>query len=306
MSKVDQKWYEKTTKSIGMYAGMNGWLETVIPYEELTKNTDKEAISPAVFIKNPAYQSSFSPETAQAVDVSERIYDKVTMREFEMDNAPQRHFWTSQHSFFTQPILAGRGVGQQGNNFWPAIQNSYFVNESRMYYKGYLANVLGYYTAYYQHWQGGMTGTARSNRGNPNVFPARGSVVAELRYLEKYFPGSSSGVRFAGYSNNKKLVKTLDWKINKKGSVYPARDSGVNIVGIDLPGYEKYGDFTAWPQMMWGNLPSELSSFVYANTIDWEEPPISFEEFPDAFQSSRPSGEDLSPKRNKRESGIAE
>ena len=66
------------------------------------ENISKEAISPAAIIKNPAYQSSFRPETAQAVDVSERIYDKVTMREFVMDEDPLRHFWTSQHSFFTQ------------------------------------------------------------------------------------------------------------------------------------------------------------------------------------------------------------
>jgi len=273
MAKINQKWYEATLKSIGMYKGMNGWLETVIPYEELEKptQTEKEDISPAAFIRNPAYQSNFSPETADAVNMSERVHEKSTMRLVPSGDTDgvagwDDLYWSKQVSFYTRDIPAGKGVTQQGNNFWPAIQNSYFVNESRMYYKGYLANVLGFYTAYYQHWQGGMTRFA-NNSGNNYVFPLRLSERdTDYRYLKSYFSQNTGG-RYAGWGNNKKLVKTLNWKMSKKGAIYPARPTGVNVVGIDLPGYEKYGDVTAWPQMMWGRLPMESPPMVYAQTM---------------------------------------
>ena len=262
MAKINQKWYEGTLKSIGMYQGMNGWLETVIPYEAIDKpsSEEKEVISPAAFIRNPAYKSNFTPETAEAVNMSERVHEKSTMR--NLTEYPSL-YWSKQISFYTTDQPTGKRVTQQVRNFVPTIQNSYFVNESRMYYKGYLANVLGFYTAYYQHWQGGMTRSATSSPTN-YVFPLSLSQnETNYRYLTSYF-NSNTGGRFAGWGNNKKLVKTLNWKMSKKGAIYPARSTGVNIVGIDLPGYEKYGDFTAWPQMMWGRLPSE-SPLVYVS-----------------------------------------
>ena len=298
MTKINQKWYEATLKSIGMYKGMNGWLETVIPYEELDKPTqsEKEEISPAAFIRNPAYQSNFIPETADAVNMSERVPDKSAMRlSSEWDDL----YWSKQISFYTKDIVAGKGVTQQGNNFWPAIQNSYFVNESRMYYKGYLANVLGFYTAYYQHWQGGMT-RAATNASNNYVFPLTLSIAGEdtnYRYLSSYFSQNTGG-RYSGWGNNKKLVKTLDWKMSKKGAIYPARPGGVNIVGIDLPGYEKYGDFTAWPQMMWGKLPTESIPMVYVEiSSDYGTTPI--DETPPENDDARIIAADLSSFENK-------
>jgi len=295
MAKINQKWYEATLKSIGMYKGMNGWLESVIPYEELDKPTqaEKEEISPAAFIRNPAYQSNFIPETADAVNMSERVPEKSTMRATS-EYSSYDLYWSKQISFYTQNLAAGKGVTQQGNNFWPAIQNSYFVNESRMYYKGYLANVLGFYTAYYQHWQGGMTRTATNSSSN-YVFPRNlADTENDYRYLRSYFSMNTQG-RYAGYGNNKKLVKTLDWKMSKKGVIYPARAAGVNIVGIDLPGYEKYGDFTAWPQMMWGRLPSEATPMVYVEArAPAEFGPTPIDETPPETDNRRAIAVDLS------------
>lgn len=307
MTKINQKWYEATLKSIGMYKGMNGWLETVIPYEELDKPTpsEKEEISPAAFIRNPAYQSNFIPETADAVNMSERVPDKSTMRLMPSGDTDgvtgwDDLYWSKQLSFYTREIAAGKGVTQQGNNFWPAIQNSYFVNESRMYYKGYLANVLGFYTAYYQHWQGGMT-RAATNASNNYVFPlalSQYGTDTNYRYLTSYFSENTGG-RYAGWGNNKKLVKTLDWKMSKKGAIYPARPGGVNIVGIDLPDYEKYGDFTAWPQMMWGKLPSESIPMVSVEVRNPEFGPTPIDETPPENDNPRIIAADLSQFDNK-------
>jgi hypothetical protein len=281
MAKVNQKWYEQTTKSIGMYEGMNGFLETIIPYEEIDKPVIKEMISPAAFIANPNYKSSFIPETAAGINFSERIPDRQTMRQ-EIQTESNTVYWTRHRPFLTQRKPYGQGINIQGNNFWPAIQNCYQVNDSRMYYKGYLANVLGFYTAYYQHWQGGMVRDATNTQTSGAVFPQGLTAPANpsLDYLRNYFPGAV-GSRYASYGNNKKLVQRLDWKISKKGVIYPAREAGVKMVGMDLPGYEKYGDFTAWSQMMWGRLPSEVSSLSYLLGNSPELGPVDFDNLSD-------------------------
>ena len=60
---MNKKFWERTTTDLGLWKGMNGWLETVIPYDEIAKPVNKSQAHLAAFTRNPKYQGNFVPET---------------------------------------------------------------------------------------------------------------------------------------------------------------------------------------------------------------------------------------------------
>ena len=242
---MDKKFWERTTTSLGLWKGMNGWLETVIPYDEIAKPVNKSQAHLAAFIRNPKYQGNFVPET-----VSRNLIAKEDSQLSEEEGIEQAPAFLSANttrygliraddtvtSRRSQPVRFNRDTPHWGNtgtvryglNFWPVVQNSHYTNMNRTYYNGFLAESMAYYTAYYQHWEGGIRNAA-----------------------------SQTG--WKGRNQTKKVVNTLDWKMSKKGEIYPGnKPTVISAVGVDIESLAQYGDFTTWPQIMWGNLPNTL------------------------------------------------
>jgi hypothetical protein len=237
---INQKWWQSTIRNLGMWQGINGWLETVIPYAEIVKPSNKQTETLAAFKRNSAYQSRFVPETLRTISISDRIAplgenavsDEQYPRTDEQQNQIARRMANYADNY---PALFGsnprwrntqNGIGWRtvlnSWNWWPLLRHSHQPNTEQMYYQGFLANTMAYYTGYYQEWYGGDT----------YVF-GQGGI----------------------YNRRKKLIKTLNWKLNNKGEIYPARDTSVQVTGVDRPELKDYGDIAVWPQLMWGDLP---------------------------------------------------
>lgn len=239
---IDQKWWQSTIANLGMWTGINGWLETVIPYDEIVKPSNKQAETLAAFKRNPNYQSGFVPETLQTglnpdrfppngaiVNSGSRnpegeIGSFAVRRTQEADNNRANPLFRG--SWRSMNTRSGWQTVLNGWNWWPVIRHSYFPNNHQMYYQGFLANTMAFYTGYYQEWAGGETANFRSDFRN----------------------------------RTKKVIKTLDWKMNNRGEIYPARQTRVNATGVDKPELSQYGDIGVWPQLVWGELPRAEST----------------------------------------------
>ena len=251
---MEKKFWEKTTTDLGLWKGMNGWLETVIPYDEIAKPVNKSQAHLAAFIRNPKYQGNFVPETVSRNLIAKedsQLSDEEGIQQFPNipNNATTRYglIRTEDTNTGRNPTRFNRDVPHWGNtgtvqyglNFWPVVQNSHYTNLNRTYYNGFLAESMAYYTAYYQHWDGGIRNAA-----------------------------SQTG--WKGRNQNKKVVNTLDWKMSKKGEIYPGnKPTTISAVGVDIESLAQYGDFTTWPQIMWGNLPNSLEQEIVTEYSPW-------------------------------------
>lgn len=269
---MDKKFWERTTTDLGLWKGMNGWLETVIPYDEIAKPVNKSQAHLAAFIRNPKYQGNFVPETVSRNLIAKE--DSQLSDEEGIQQTPAVNSITTRYGLIRadntatssrQPIRFNRDTPHWGNtgtvryglNFWPVVQNSHYTNMNRTYYNGFLAESMAYYTAYYQHWEGGI----RSAAGQTG---------------------------WKGRNQTKKVVNTLDWKMSKKGEIYPGnKQTTISAVGIDIESLAQYGDFTTWPQIMWGNLPNTLEREILTEYRPWMSDSfgISEEEFAESINS---------------------
>jgi len=249
---INQKWWQATIKNLGMWSGINGWFETVIPYDEINKPENKEFEYLAAFKRNPAYQSNFQPETLRNLNISTRFPpiepESVNGQPARAFQIPEENFSESYRQFislrdpnndtaaggggwWSNPLFPGFWRGNNtttgwktvynGWNWWPVVQHSFIPNNGQMYYQGFLANTMAYYTGYYQEWRGGLTSWFRRDFS----------------------------------SRTQKVVKTLNWKMNNKGEIYPARSTSISATGVDKPELSQYGDIGIWPQLVWGELP---------------------------------------------------
>lgn len=253
---MNKKFWERTTTDLGLWKGMNGWLETVIPYDEIAKPVNKSQAHLAAFTRNPKYQGNFVPETVSRNLIAKedsQLSEEVGIQ--QAPNAPSEP--TTRYGLIraddaatgrrSQPIRFHRDTPHWGNtgtvryglNFWPVVQNSHYTNMNRTYYNGFLAESMAYYTAYYQHWEGGIRNAAT-------------------------YTG------WKGRNQTKKVVNTLDWKMNKKGEIYPGNKmTTISAVGVDIESLAQYGDFTTWPQIMWGSLPNTLEREIVTEYAPW-------------------------------------
>jgi len=252
---MDKKFWERTTTDLGLWKGMNGWLETVIPYDEIAKPVNKSFAHLAAFIRNPKYQGNFVPETVSRNLIAKE--DSQLSDEEGIQQAPVVNSNTTRYGLIRaddtvtsrrgQPVRFTRDTPHWGNtgtiryglNFWPVVQNSHYTNINRTYYNGFLAESMAYYTAYYQHWEGGIR-------------------MAAIQ------------TGWKGRNQTKKVVNTLDWKMSKKGEIYPGnKQTTISAMGVDIESLAQYGDFTTWPQIMWGSLPNTLEREILTEYLPW-------------------------------------